>query len=97
MGTREAKVEQYLTESIEARGGLCLKWVSPGNAGVPDRLVVLPGHTPFAVEVKTVDGRMSRQQSSMRTKLQDAGMFVSVVYGRKEVDTLMEAIDADTE
>lgn len=95
MGFREAKVESYLQERVEALGGECLKWVSPGNAGVPDRLVILPGHAPFAVEVKTVDGRLSRQQSSMRTKLQDAGMLVAVVYGRKEVDQLMETLDAD--
>lgn len=97
MGTREAKVESYLSMCIEERGGLCLKWVSPGTVGVPDRLVTLPGRAPFAVEVKTYDGKMSHAQSSMRTKLQDAGMLVVVVYGRKEVDQLLEAIDAVTE
>lgn len=96
MPNRESKVESYLKRCIEARGGLSLKWTSPGNVGVPDQIVILRNRI-FAVEVKTYDGTMSHAQSSMRTKLQEAGMAVSVVYGRKGVDRLMEALDADTE
>ncbi len=38
----ESKVEGYLVDQAKARGGLALKWVSPGTAGVMDRLVLLP-------------------------------------------------------
>lgn len=49
---REAVFERKLKKRIEEKGGLCLKWVSPGYTGVPDRIVLLPGGRIFFVEVK---------------------------------------------
>lgn len=36
----EKSLERRFRREAEARGWICLKFVSPGNAGVPDRLVV---------------------------------------------------------
>jgi hypothetical protein len=36
---RESTVEDYLREQVERQSGLCEKHVSPGQRGVPDRLV----------------------------------------------------------
>lgn len=38
---RESKIEQYLKEQVEAAGGECRKFVSPGRRGVPDQLVLM--------------------------------------------------------
>lgn len=35
---REKKVEAAHRDGVKAEGGLSLKWVSPGYAGVPDRI-----------------------------------------------------------
>ena len=62
---REATLERKLKKRIENEGGLCLKWVSPGYTGVPDRIVLLPGGRILFVEVKrpgTKDGRTPRQK-----------------------------------
>ena len=62
---REAVLERKLKKRIEEKGGLCLKWVSPGYTGVPDRIVLLPGGRILFVEVKrpgTKDGRSPRQK-----------------------------------
>ena len=37
---------------VKAAGGLCPKFVSPGTAGMPDRLLLLPGGRILFVEVK---------------------------------------------
>ena len=37
---REKQVEQKL---VRAAGGMCPKFVSPGMAGMPDWLILLPG------------------------------------------------------
>ena len=37
---RESTVEKRFRLAVEADGGLCLKFVSPGRRGVPDRLVL---------------------------------------------------------
>ena len=49
---RERTVESVLQKSIKAEGGWCLKFVSPGVRGVPDRLCLLPGGVVAFVETK---------------------------------------------
>ena len=39
----EKDIEKYLRDEIKKVGGIAYKFVSPGNSGVPDRLVLLPG------------------------------------------------------
>lgn len=41
---------------VEQLGGLCLKWVCPGWAGVPDRIILLPGGRVMFVETKRPKG-----------------------------------------
>ncbi|MGC5220863.1 VRR-NUC domain-containing protein, partial [Escherichia coli] len=40
---REKDIENYLRDQVKKIGGIAYKFESPGNAGVPDRLVLLPG------------------------------------------------------
>lgn len=54
----EKQTERYLCRMVEALGGQAYKWVSPGCAGVPDRIVVLPGGRVVFVELKS-EGRTS--------------------------------------
>lgn len=56
---REKEVEKRLVDRTKARGGLALKFVSPGFDGVPDRLVLLPKAKLGFVEVKA-PGKTSR-------------------------------------
>ena len=39
----EKDTEAFLRDEVKARGGRSYKWVSPGCAGVPDRIVIKPG------------------------------------------------------
>lgn len=52
MHYREKQVEETLTREARLRGGDALKFISPGLAGVPDRIVILPGGAVCFVEVK---------------------------------------------
>ena len=38
----EVSVERRLISQVTKAGGKAFKWVSPGNAGVPDRIVLYP-------------------------------------------------------
>ena len=49
---REKDIEKYLRDRIREIGGKAYKFVSPGNNGVPDRLVCLPGGRVVFVELK---------------------------------------------
>nr|DAT53066.1 MAG TPA: Nuclease [Caudoviricetes sp.] len=52
----EKFLEQKLVRRVKAAGGMCLKWSSPGAAGVPDRIVLLPGGRVIFVEMKRPQG-----------------------------------------
>ena len=66
-------------------GGLCLKFISPGNAGVPDRIILLPGGVVRFVELKTETGRLAPIQRAWLAKLQKLGFDAQVLYGMEEV------------
>ena len=45
---REKTIEEKLVKKAKERGGVALKFVSPGLDGMPDRIVILPdGHVGF--------------------------------------------------
>ena len=48
----EKRIEQKLVKMTSQSGGVALKFVSPGCAGVPDRLVLMPGGKAAFVEDK---------------------------------------------
>ena len=50
----EKDIEEKLHKGIKAMrcGALCLKFVSPGFTGVPDRMILLPGEKVIFVETK---------------------------------------------
>ena len=65
----ESGLEQSLTRAVKQMGGRAFKWVSPGETGVPDRIVILPGGYVIFVELKRpgrVDGRSPRQKKIFR-------------------------------
>lgn len=39
---KESEIERWLVSQIKAMGGIADKFVSPGNPGVPDRIIVMP-------------------------------------------------------
>ena len=49
---RESIVEKKFAAEVKKRGGLAVKFVSPGFNGVPDRLVLFPGGRMAFVELK---------------------------------------------
>jgi hypothetical protein len=49
---RESSIERVLREGVEKLGGKAYKFVSPGEAGVADRVIVLPFIPVWFVECK---------------------------------------------
>ena len=82
---RESAIETKLVKLVRERGGLCFKFVSPGNPGVPDRIVVTPDGRTVYVELKTEVGRLSPMQKFQRAELQKRGADVRVLKGLEQV------------
>lgn len=77
----EKEIEKILVAEVKRLGGRAYKWVSPGNDGVPDRIVIFPDKTPIFVELKTERGRLSSLQRVQVKRLKDLGQCVRVIYG----------------
>lgn len=61
----ERGLEQAVGRLVKQRGGKYLKWVSPGNTGVPDRICIFPLGRVVFVELKRPglkDGRSPKQK-----------------------------------
>lgn len=86
----EKEIEKRLAKGIKKLGGRTYKFISPGNAGVPDRIVVLPGKKPIFVELKTEKGKLTKLQKSQLKKLIDLGQRVEVLYGIDEVNWFLD-------
>lgn len=77
----EKEIERILVNEVKKLGGRAYKWVSPGNDGVPDRIVILPGQQPIFVELKTNAGKLSALQAMQIKRLQELGQAAIVVRG----------------
>lgn len=76
---RESELEKKFRERVRQAGGKAYKFVSPGNDGVPDRLVVLPGGRIGFVELKR-PGEIPRKLQELRmTELENMGCYTTVV------------------
>lgn len=91
---RERVVERRLTEQIKAVGGWSVKLL-PSVAGLPDRIVLLPGGRIFFVELKSPSGRLSTVQEVIHHKLQNLGFTVHVLYSPWEVDAWVQSLEAN--
>lgn len=77
----EKEIERRMCEMIRKRGGLTYKFTSPGNVGVPDRLVITPTGVVWFVELKTETGRLSKLQKHRIAELEERRVNVRVVRG----------------
>lgn len=88
---RESEVERYLKKQVEANGGKCWKWVSPGRIGVPDRIVIMPGGTIFFVELKSPGKKERASQVRVQQILRKLGCLVfSSIDSREKVDAILQ-------
>lgn len=78
---KESEIEARLVRGVKALGGRAYKFVSPGNVGAPDRLVVLPGGRILFAELKADGGRLSRMQLHQIDGLRRLGAEVWEVWG----------------
>ena len=86
---RESVIETRLRNGVKAMGGICWKFVSPGTAGVPDRLIILPGGKMIFVELK------SDIQKHRITELRNIGADVRVLKGLSQVKAFLEEVQQE--
>lgn len=94
---KEKEIEKILVDEVKRLGGRAYKWTSPGNDGVPDRIVFLPDTRVIFVELKTYTGVLSPLQKIQIDRLKKLGQWVEVVKGIQGVKMFFQDLGyADT-
>ena len=75
----EKFIEQKLVTAVKAAGGIAPKFVSPGFAGMPDRLILMPHGVCAFAELKAPGMKPRALQMARHEMLRRLGFRVYVV------------------
>lgn len=84
----EKKTERYLADRMKSIGGRAVKFVSPGWAGVPDRVCLCRGKVVF-VELKSEGEKPRAIQKARHAELKKMGFTVYVCDTKAGVDEMI--------
>ena len=82
---RESSIESKFRDEVKEVGGMAYKFVSPGNAGVPDRVVILQGGK---------SGKTTPLQKVQIRKILATGCYATVLDNKKDIDRVIWEIEA---
>lgn len=86
---KEKVVERKLVKAVRDSGGLALKFVSPGMAGVPDRLILFPEGKLVFCEVKAPGEKPRPLQVHRMEQLRALGFRVYVVDCEEKINRMI--------
>lgn len=88
----EKQLEQKLVKAVKSVGGLALKLVSPGFAGMPDRLVLLTGGKIAFIEVKAPGKKPWSLQLKRHRDLRQLGFKVYVLDDEVQIEEILNDV-----
>ena len=91
---QEKTIENKLKKAVVSRGGLCVKFVSPSFAGVPDRIVLLPGGQLAFVETKATGEKMRPLQKRIKRQPEALGFKVYCLDNTEMIGELLNEIQS---
>ena len=93
MTVLESEIEAKLRRRVKQTGGLCLKWVCPGWAGVPDRIILLSMGRIFFVELKRPKGgEVAKRQEWWANKLCSLGFQHFFIWNEEDLEEFKENV-----
>jgi hypothetical protein len=90
---KEADIEAYVRKNVKGR---LVKWVSPGESGVPDRILLLPRGQVIFIEFKKPGGVLSERQLLWLERLNDLGHDARVISSMEEARGFVNEIRSKT-
>ena len=83
--------ENKLRRRVKSLGAVCLKFVSPGYSGVPDRIILMPGGRVTFVEMKRPGEKERARQYYVQGVLRSLGFEVfSTVDSDAKIEEVIE-------
>jgi len=89
---RESMVEKKLSAAVKKRGGMSVKFISPGLDGVPDRIVLLPKGKWAFVELKAPGKEMRPLQLKRKRQLETLGFRVYCIDNTEMIGGVLDEI-----
>lgn len=89
----EKVLDKNMRERINALGGAYLKLETTHNAGLPDRLCLLPGGKCFFIEVKTFGKKPRKIQLVVHRILRELGFKVYVLDHQDQIKQILSEYD----
>lgn len=89
---RESFIEEKLTKAVRQNGGVCWKFTSPGTAGVPDRIILMPKGQIAFVEVKAPGEKPRPLQLSRHRLLRRLGFKVYVLDASEDIEKIISEV-----
>ena len=93
--TVEKKLERELIKKVKKLNGLCLKFQSPNNRGVSDRIVLMPCGRLFFVELKDLNKKLDPLQEVMAKRLLKIGHKTYLVNSKESLNNFIKMIEGD--
>ncbi|MBG0871431.1 VRR-NUC domain-containing protein [Burkholderia sp. 9777_1386] len=94
LSTLEHEIEDRLALGLAQAGHLCLKFISPGFPGVPDRIVLTTDGRVFFVECKAPNMPLRRTQPAVLELLRKMGHRVEVIDTFAQVEQILAEVRA---
>lgn len=90
----EKYIEQKLRTEVIKRGGLALKFVSPGFDGVPDRILLFKGGVAAFVECKGTGKKPRKLQIKVMKMFRNLGFKVYVLDSTEQIGGILDEIQS---
>lgn len=86
----ERQIERRLCDEVKSAGGVCLK--QTGLAGIPDRLVVMPGGMCAFIELKAPGEKPRKLQMVRMKQLSKLGFKCYVIDGIEQIKPVIDSL-----
>ena len=90
----EKDIEKALVREVKNRRGVAFKFVSPGMAGVPDRIVILPGSIIAFIELKKPGEQLRPLQEKRASQLEALGFSVFCIDSKDQIKEVLDEIQS---
>ena len=93
----ESKIEKRFKDQVRRRGGKAFKFISPGEAGMPDRIVILPGGVVVFAELKAPGKDLRPLQEFQVKQLRQMGVKVFKIDSEEAIQDFIREVFEDEE
>lgn len=88
----EKEIEKKFALAVKRAGGIAPKFVSPGYAGMPDRLVLLPDGVIAFAELKAPGQKPRPLQEARHRLLRRLGFRVYVIDSEEQIGGMLHEL-----